>query len=147
MWHEIANADDINQFMEVTNNLHDSCLKELAYKSGAYVDAETMGMYPINDKRSLKVLIQRQEPDFPAVEMEFQGLTCLKMVPADENRTCEILDAALFLKDGMICWCAPADLRDFGPLEGVGTFICAERLRWRIETALSGDETFYQPPH
>lgn len=59
----------------MTNRLHDNCLTEPAYKSGAYVDRETMGMHPINDQRDLRVLIQRQEPDFPAVELEFQDMT------------------------------------------------------------------------
>ena len=53
------NNNDIEKFMKRICYFHDSCIKELKYLSGAFVD-EDLAMYPVNDRRILKVAIQRQ---------------------------------------------------------------------------------------
>lgn len=40
MWNELQNENDIRQFMERFCYLHDSCIKEMYYVSGANVDQE-----------------------------------------------------------------------------------------------------------
>ena len=59
MWNEIANEKDLNSFMDTVCGSHDSCLKELKYISGAYVNEE-LSMLPINNQRALSMIIQRQ---------------------------------------------------------------------------------------
>jgi hypothetical protein len=50
MWNEINTAKDIEIFMETYGYFHDSCLKEIRYLSGAYVNSN-LSMYPVNHKR------------------------------------------------------------------------------------------------
>ena len=38
MWNEVKNSNDIIEFMERLAYFHDSCLKELKYVSGAYIE-------------------------------------------------------------------------------------------------------------
>ena len=38
MWNEISTDDDVLKFMEAVCFFHDSCIKEMSYVSGAYVD-------------------------------------------------------------------------------------------------------------
>ena len=127
MWEEIRNNEDITVFMEMVNFFHDSCIKELHYVSGAYVNEE-LSMYPINDKRICRVIIQRQSSDRSMIELQFKGLKYLKLFPVDEQYTSEILDATMILKKDCIYWC------DCGGLSGKdldyyeGTLICAEKL-------------------
>ena len=52
MWHEIFNQDDFVLFNKLSNYFHDSCIKELRYVSGAYVDRD-YSMYPLNDKNTV----------------------------------------------------------------------------------------------
>ena len=73
MWNDISTNDQAQEFMESIFYFHDSCIKEMRYVSGAYVNEE-LGMYPINEKRSLSVIIQRQFEDIPVLELEFGGL-------------------------------------------------------------------------
>ena len=116
--------------MRLVCGFHDSVLKELSYVSGAYVD-ENLNMYPLNDKACLRVLIQRQDETMPALELEFSGLQELRLYPTDPSYTSEILDAALFLRNGLVCWC---DCGDIGPEnfdDYRGTSVCAKSLRWR----------------
>lgn len=143
MWNEINTTVDVHKFMDAICSFHDSCIKELRYLSGAYVN-DDLGMHPVNDRRILRVLIQRQCKDPSMIEMEFEGLKHLKLFPIDEQYTCEIIAATIILKDDRIYWCdcgglSETDLASYG-----GTVICAAKLRWRmIENAL-GPNAFYE---
>lgn len=142
MWETIRTSDEILRFMEKMCYFHDSCIKEMHYISGAYV-GEGFEMYPLNDRRVLRVVIQRQCAKNAMIEMEFQGLKCLKLAPADEDYTCEILDSTMIIKDGNIYWCDCGDLSeaDLGAYEG--TLICAAGFRWRSIENHMGEKEFY----
>ena len=84
MWQIISNNDEILDFMEKVCYFHDSCIKEISYLSGAYV-SDNLSMFPLNNRRVLRVVIQRQYEKDSMIEMEFQGLKGLKLFPADEN--------------------------------------------------------------
>ena len=142
MWHEIVNEKDIQEFMYKVVFFHDGCIKEMKYYSGAYV-AENLAMYPINDKRILSVIVQRQFEELAMIEMQFIGLKYLKLFPNNEEYTCEILDSKMFIKDGYIYWCddgyfSEEDIEDYE-----GTLICASKLRWRAIENRMGQEDFY----
>ena len=142
MWYEVKQQSDLAYFMDIMYGFHDSCIKEMKYFSGAYVD-DQLGMYPINNVRVLRMIIQRQFKDIPMIEMEFSGLKYLYLVPNDENYTCEILDATMLLKENCIYWCdcgglSEADLEDYG-----GTVICATKFRWRVLDKQMGKDELY----
>ena len=58
-WNNIKTKDDIYKLMNVFGNFHDSCIKEIHYVSGAYVN-ENLEMNPINKRRNVTVVFQRQ---------------------------------------------------------------------------------------
>ena len=55
MWNEISTDDDVLKLMEAVCFFHDSCIKEMSYVSGAYVDVN-LSMYPLNSLRVLRCL-------------------------------------------------------------------------------------------
>lgn len=130
MWNSVNNNNDLAVLMETLGDFHDSCVKEMRYISGAYVNAD-LSMYAVNDKRILKVIIQRQYENPSAIEMEFKGLKYLKLRPNDENYTCEILDATMMLKDDCVIWCDCGGLSEADIESYEGTVICASELRWK----------------
>lgn len=142
MWNEIISENDMNNFMDMHYGFHDSCLKELKYVSGAYIN-ENLSMHPINEIRSLKIIIQRQFKNFSVIEMEFIGLKRLNIFPADENYTCEILDATMIMKEDCIYWCDCGGLSETDLDSYQGTVICASKLRWRSIDGGFGDKEFY----
>lgn len=144
MWAEISDENALKRFMENVGFFHDSCIKELKYLSGAYVDDE-LSMYPVNDCRILSVIIQRQYEENSMIEMEFKGLKYLKLFPIDDQETCEIFDSTMILKDDCIYWCdcghlTEADLNDYA-----GTLICATKFRWRSIEECMGQRDFFLP--
>lgn len=129
-------------FLEESRFFHDSCIKELRYISGAYVD-EDLSMYSLNDKRILDVIIQRQFKDISMREMQFIGLKCLKLYSIAEEYTCEIFDSTMILKDDSIYWCDCGDITESDLEKYEGTLICASKLRWRSIENKMGQEDFY----
>lgn len=142
MWHMINTINDLKSFMETMCYFHDSCIKELKYVSGAYVDKD-LSMYPINDRRALSVVIHRQFQDSPVIEMLFEGLKCLQLVPVDEQFTCEILDSTMILKNNLIYWIDCGAEPDLDLDSYSGNMICASKLRWRSIGDSLGPEEFY----
>ena len=144
MWNEIKDSKDIKEFMERVIYFHDSCIKEIKYLSGAYVQ-ENLAMRPINESRILSVIFQRQFEDISMIELQFEGIDYLKLFPNNENYTCEILDSAMFIFNNRIYW---ADSEDVSPdnFESYdGTLICASKLRWRAINGCMGDKEFFVP--
>ena len=143
MWQEIRTEEELLCFKDKVCSFHDSCIKEISYISGAYVD-ENLSMYPINDRRVLRVVIQRQFEKDSIIEMEFQDLKYLKLFPVDERYTCEILDSTMIIKDGNIFWCDCGGLSEPDLDDYAGTLICASKLRWRsVENHLGGKEFYH----
>lgn len=142
MWNEIANEKDLNSFMDTVHKFHDSCLKEIKYISGAYVN-DKLCMLPVNAQRILSMIIQRQFENPSVVEMQFVGLKYLKLFPTDENYTCEILDATMILKEACIYWCDCGGLSEKDIESYTGTTICASKVRWRAVDEYIGAKEIY----
>lgn len=142
MWNEITTEKELNNFLDVMCYFHDSCLKEIKYISGAYVN-EKLSMIPVNDKRILSAIIQRQFENPSVVEMQFAGLKYLKLFPSDENCTCEILDATMILKEDCIYWCDCGGLSEKDIESYTGTTICASKAWWRAVDEYIGAKEIY----
>lgn len=142
MWNEIVNEEELNNFMSDMYGFHDSCLKEIKYISGAYVN-EKLKMHPINSQRILNVIIQRQFENSSVIEMQFMGLKYLKLSPNDENYTCEILDATMILKENCVYWCDRGGLSEKDMESYTGTVICASKVRWRTLNEYIGAAEIY----
>lgn len=144
MWNEIENNNDLMNFMKFVCFFHDSCIKEMKYISGAYVN-DDLSMYPINNDRNLNVILQTQYNDVSMLELEFQGLKYLKLFPVDNQYTCEILDATVILKDDCVYWCDCGGLSESDLDNYDGTLICASKLRWRQINDCMGNNEFFVP--
>lgn len=146
MWNEIVNQNDLDAFLNVVvSHFHDSCIKEMKYLSGAYVD-ESLDMYPVNDRRTLSMIIEQQVKQHSVLELEFSGLRFLKLFPVDEQHTSEILEATLLYQDGLFYWYDCGLLARESLTEYEGTVICASRLRWRSLDGCLGQTELYTLP-
>ena len=139
MWNNIITEFDAKLFMESVYYFHDSCIKEIHYYSGAYVDTN-LSMYPINARRSLRVIIQRQFEKMSALELDFIGLKYLNLYPNDEHYTCEILDSTMIITNDNIYWCDLGGLSEVDLSNYQGTLICASKLRWRPIDCLGAED-------
>ena len=127
MWYNITNMEDIEMLMKKFGNFHDSCLKEMKYVSGAFINSD-LSMYPINDKRSLKIKFQRQYENPMTIEIEFLELIKLNLEPCNEMFSAEVRGVSMFFKDSYIYW---YDNNTYKKSEN-NTWICAKKAKWRI---------------
>lgn len=142
MWNYVTDTVTIQELMDKVCFFHDSCIKEIRYISGAYIDNELF-MHPTNSSRKLSVIIQRQTHINSVIELEFTKLKYLRLIPLEEKYTCEILGATLLIEHGYFVWfdCADMSVSDMEKYDGV--VVCAEGLRWRaIDVGLGSQEYF-----
>ena len=141
MWNKINNENDIKLFMNFVYCFHDSCVKEIKYSSGAYVDND-YSMVPVNNARKLSVIIQSQYEEVKTIEMMFEGLNHLYLAPYDENFTCEIMNSVLLFKDDNICWIDDDSFNnDYTNYNGI--IVSAKSLFWRVvHNAMGPNEHF-----
>lgn len=143
MWKEITTNQDITNFMELISGFHDSCIKELRYYSGAYVNKD-LSMYPVNENNSIRMIVQRQYDSLSMIELEFNHVKYLRLTPVDKDYTCEILDASIFIIENNIYWC-DEQITENEVDSYKGTMICASQLRWREIINCMGSDEFFKP--
>lgn len=140
MWNELNEEAEVNAFLDKIWHFHDSCITEMKYKSGAYVNQD-YAMHPINDCQNLRVVIQRQCSELSMIELEFIHLNWMRLFPVSQTYTCEIFSATIELRQDCVLWynedkLSEADLETFD-----GILICAEKLRWReIKNHMGSDD-------
>lgn len=142
MWCDIKTQNDAINFMKMTHCFHDSCIKEIKYVSGAYVD-DDLSMYPINDKRLLKIIVQSQFENLSVIEMEFTGLKYMKLFPVDNTYTCEIHGATMLINNNCIYWCDEENLTQEEIDIYGGNSICASGVKWRVAKEYLGKKEVY----
>ena len=128
MWNEILTSEDISKLMEIFGGFHDSCMKEMKYISGAFVDSD-LRMQAMNNKRIAKIIFQRQYKNPSTIEMEFSEVEKLKLPPSDEQYSCEIFDVTCTIENDCIFWYDSSGC--VVGYEHDGMWICAKKARWR----------------
>ena len=128
MWNEVLQENDINKLMLEYGYFHDSCIKEIRYISGAFVNAN-LSMVPFNNDGVLIVVFQRQYTNPTTIEIEFCGLNSLQLKSSKDGYTCEICGASLVLQKGLFYWGDSSNIEDFQRYKG--TWICSKKIRWR----------------
>lgn len=142
----IENDDDIKELMNHFNFFHDSCIKEIKYESGSYVDRHG-AMYPFADKKCAAIFFQSQSAVYRVIELRFEGLIHLNLLPRKENYDNIIFEASLIKREGVYYW---SEWRGFSPDDDndtFGTWLSAEKVSWKSlpDTFLGSDE-FYAAP-
>ncbi len=142
-WHEVRAKNDIDELMNVFGYFHDGCLKELKYVSGEFVD-QALSMNPINTKRCLSIIFQRQYHNPSVIEIIFDKIIRLNLAPIFEDYTGEILGAYMDFVDGVIYW---SDYENIEPSKkdefNDCTWISSASAKWRIADEYLGECEVY----
>ena len=136
----IKTQADIDILMEKFNRFHDSCIRELKYYSGSYVE-ENGCMFPLNSIRNVSILFQSQRSEFSAIEINFEQIHKLNLEPRLGNGDSIIYEASLTKIGNIFYWGEWGDLK-LEDLDTVHrTWISCEKIRWRkLENALGKRE-------
>ena len=127
---QIYTESDIQKLNEKFNFFHDSCIKEINYISGEYVD-EKGAMYPFNSERKLSVMLQSQNAQIRAIELVFEKIRSFYMAPKIPDYD-GIIYESYFTKDhDLFYWSDSDEFISEPKLNDPGTFIIAESVKWR----------------
>jgi hypothetical protein len=139
-WNQINNKEDIKFLMNKFGGFHDSCLKELLLSTESFVD-QNFAMAP-NPNTNVRVLLQRQNEDASAIELLFEEINKITIVPAPENCDSIILGATILYQDGLYFW---ANVDDWTPEENSDyvSWISAKSLKWRDVSSWMGEKMRY----
>lgn len=128
---EIVNEEDIRLLMQEYVGFHDSCIKEIKYVSGSYVN-ENRSMQPFNDVRRVEVLFQSQIAKKRDLELHFVKLKSMYLEPQDENYDGIIYEASLKQFEGLFYWCDWESFKKEDIDVTKGTWISSEKIMWRF---------------
>ena len=145
-WNSIDSQADIDMLMNIVNSFHDSCVKEIRYLSGAFVD-EDLSMYPVNSLRQISILIQTQKKNNSVIELQFEGVRCMTLCPQSDYYTSEILEATFTIQDEIMIWSDHIISFD-NVLENMnaeeGIVVVSKNARWRFLDGYLGSDHFYK---
>lgn len=140
---EIKYDSDIEKLMEEFGWFHDSCIKELKYYSGGYVD-EDGDMYPFNSKRCVKIIFQSQNAHIRVIEMKFEKIQKLNLRPRYEEYDCIIYNASLKKINNLFYWSEWENFKEEDLKKEDGTWISAQKVSWRPLNNTFGDKEIYR---
>ena len=146
IWHDLQNQNDLDKLMELFGGFHDSCIKELFMWTDHYVKEDLSMSLSAHRDHKVRVLIQRQNRNPTAIELMFEEVTRIFIVPSPENFDSIIFGASFIHKNDMFYW---ADDSNWDP-EGQYKFaavnwISSKKVKWRDASDWIGKEMRYGP--
>ena len=101
-WQCLASSIDLQELMGLFGNFHDSCVREVHVVTGHFVE-EDLTMR-VDWRTTIHMLIQRQFRNPCAIELRFEEVVGLRMVPPQPDCVTIIFHAAFFVRDGVYYW-------------------------------------------
>lgn len=136
-WNKIETNEEVKEFMKNINNFHDSCIKELSFSSGTYVDTDYSMI--MNTNPTIHLIIERQSNEFSSVELLLQGVTKFHL-NIDLDATLEIIEANFYKKENFFYWFSDVD--DNTKKDEITWFSC-KAVKWRERIDLLGDKYLF----
>lgn len=143
-FYEINSDYDVEQLMKDVVFFHDSCIKEIVYISGGYVD-ENRAMNPFDSVKSLIIIFQSQVAKYRTFELKFEGVVQMNLVPKADDYDNIIYDAALIRNNELYYWAEWGNFKVEEPNNSSGTWISAAKVSWRPIELKKGEHPIYFP--
>lgn len=142
-WNKFNNSTDIENFMDLFGEFHDSCLKELYMSTETFVDEELSMSMSVNLDTCVRILFQRQDRDPSAIELLFKGVTHFHIYPRAENQDSIIYGAKLLLIEGQFYWAEDEEWQIDQPFLQPISWISAKEIYWRDVSPWMGKKRRY----
>lgn len=114
-WHYVLTQSDADDFMRIFAGFHDSTLEKTVY-------TET-------DEAATALLTFDNSGWFGVAELCFEGIRVLKIVPAPENYSRELIEASLIVENESVFWAD--DYMEQADETYSGSLVKALCLKWR----------------
>ena len=122
-------------------NFHDSCVREVHVATGHFVE-EDLSMR-VDWRTTIHMLIQRQFRNPCAIELRFEEVVGLRMVPPEPDSEAIIFHATFFVRDGVYYWAEDGKWTPESTDDG-RTWVAARRVYWRDASEWIGPRRRYR---
>ena len=144
-WNEIKTQSDADVLMERFGGFHDSCIREVHIWTGYWVCSDFSMQVPKSWDMKVRLHVQRQWRDPAAIELLFEDVTRVNLVPSPPDYVSIIYDATLLIREGIIHWSPEPNWNPDHSDANSETWISAKRLRWREVDSWLGEALQYGP--
>jgi hypothetical protein len=144
-WNEIKTQSDADALMERFGGFHDSCIREVHICTGYWVRSDFSMEVPKGWDTKVRVHVQRQWKDPAAIELLFEEVTRVNLVPAPPDYISIIYGATLLIREGIIQWSPKTNWNPDHPEANSETWISAKQLKWREVDNWLGEPLQYGP--
>ena len=141
---EINTTYDMNTLMNDFGRFHDSCIKEIVYISGGFVN-EKGAMNPFDSLKSVIIVFQSQDAKYQNIEIKFDGVVQMNLVPKPDDYDNIIYEASLIRENELYYWAEWGDFRITDSNNYTGTWISAKKISWRALEQPVGNRPIYYP--
>ncbi len=141
---EINTDYDVEQLMNDFGSFHDSCIKELVYISGGYVE-ENGAMNPFDSVKCVIIVFQSQEAKYRTIEVKFEGVVQMNLVPKPDDYDNIIYEASLIKNNELFYWAGWGNFQVKDPNNSLGTWISSSKVSWRPIDFKMGNHPIYFP--
>ncbi|MBU9722776.1 MULTISPECIES: hypothetical protein [Bacillaceae] len=144
-WTELKNQSDIDKLLHTFGGFHDSCLKELHMWTGTYVEQNFGMCFPrdLGSDTNARVLFQRQWPNPAAIELLFEGVTKIQIVPPPAEYLPLIFDAQIVLHNDQFHWTDNDEWKTGQAYSESINLIASKGLKWRDVSEWLGKQNRY----
>ena len=142
-WIEVKNQKDIQNMLDTFGGFHDSCLKELYMSTESYVGEELSMAVPSSLDTNVRILFQRQFRNPSAIELLFEGVTQLHILPSPVNYDSIIYGATIILHNDLFYWANQSDWKPESNTLDTSSWIAATSLKWRDASSWMGEKNRY----
>jgi len=142
-WIELKEESDIKDLLEIFGYFHDGCLRELHMWTGTYVNEDLSMAVPGELDTNVKILFQRQYSNPSAIELLFECVTGIHIIPTPENYDSIIQDAIILKSDDNFYWANDYNFQPINDIENRVSWIAAKKLKWREVNDWMGKKNRY----
>lgn len=142
-WIEIKSEEEANNLLKEFGYFHDACIKEAHLWTQHRVNKNLSMSCSGGLDTSIKFVVQRQFSNPSCIEMLFEKVTRINIVPSPENYDQIIYEALIGIEDGEFFWSVDSSERpkDLNPSRD--TWIKSKILKWRVADEMLGTELSY----
>jgi hypothetical protein len=144
-WIEVTSQADLDRLMDTFGDFHDGCLKEMRLWTETFVQPNLSMTIGMGWDYHAHFLFQRQWNNPSAIEIGFDEIRSINIVPSPPNYDSSIFGATLILKDDIFYWAETGNWRPDDPVCNEITWIAANKLKWRDASEWMGETMRYGP--
>lgn len=142
-WIEIKSEEEAKALLKKFGCFHDACIKEAHLWTQHRVN-ENLSMSCSGElDTSIKFVVQRQFRNPSCIELLFEKVTRINIVPSPENYDQIIYEALIGIEDGEFFWCVDSSETPKGLDSNKDTWIKSKILKWRVADEMLGPELSY----